>query len=205
MKYPRIFKSAVDMLKVNFDVIRRWIETIMNEQLPEDDIIIDYLCELLKADDHPNIRAIHTQMRDFLGDEEATKFCEKLWGHLLSAQEDKDGIPRELIEERIQQQKQRQMERDKRASKETPASPPQTSERGEGRRTNYNRVESTNYNRRDRRDREDHHSDYRHRRDHQDYRRDGRNRGGHSRGERFSCPYRQDGDAYRDRDPERRY
>ena len=96
----KLFDQDVDVSKVNFLVIRNWIATTINEIIPDDEIIIDYICELLTGEGtKPDIRAIQTHLVSFIGENEAKKFCRSLWKLLLSAQTDKDGIPPELIEQ----------------------------------------------------------------------------------------------------------
>lgn len=100
VKYPKKFSKKVNMGKVNFAVVEKWIGDTLNEQLPDDDVVIDYVGELLQAEDEPDIKMIHLQMQDFLGQEQAMKFCETLWDLLMSAQDDPDGIPAQLLEQR---------------------------------------------------------------------------------------------------------
>lgn len=100
VKYPKKFSKKVNMGKVNFAVVEKWIGDTLNEQLPDDDVVIDYVSELLQAEDEPDIKMIHLQMQDFLGQEQAMKFCETLWDLLMSAQDDPDGIPTQLLEQR---------------------------------------------------------------------------------------------------------
>lgn len=99
-KKPLIYNKEVDSSKVNLEVIKHWIEEKLSEQLPEDDIAAGFIYELVAGEEHPDIHAIENQMDDFLGKQESRTFCKALWKHLLSAQEDKDGIPEELIEQR---------------------------------------------------------------------------------------------------------
>lgn len=99
-KGSKVFKTQVDISKVNLDVIKEWINQVISEQLPDDDIVIDYIGELLVADDHPDIVSIQVQLKDFLGEKEAKVFCERLWRLLISAQEDPDGIPAEILQKR---------------------------------------------------------------------------------------------------------
>ncbi|CUM46188.1 uncharacterized protein AC631_00003 [Debaryomyces fabryi] len=100
VKYPKKFSKKVSMAKVNFSVVEKWIGDTLNEQLPDDDVVIDYVSELLQAEDQPDIKMIHLQMQDFLGKEQAMNFCETLWDMLMSAQDDPDGIPAQLLEQR---------------------------------------------------------------------------------------------------------
>lgn len=137
IKYPKIFKQQVNINEVNFDIVKQWISNKINEQLPDDDIVIDYLCELLQAEENPDIKSIHIQMKDFLGDQESMSFCEKLWNLLLSAQQDSDGIPSEILEQRkreveLLEEKQKQQQ-------EARKNESQSHQRGPPKRTNYNR------------------------------------------------------------------
>lgn len=127
VKYPKSFSKKLSIEKVSFPVIRKWIEETLGEQLPDDDVVIDYACELLQAEDLPDIKMIYLQMQDFLGKEESMKFCETLWNLLLSAQDDSDGIPKALLEQR-----QKEYEAQDR-----------TDERDTKPKTNYNRSVAT--------------------------------------------------------------
>lgn len=100
VKYPKSFSKKLSMSKVNLSVVEKWIGDTLNEQLLDDDVVIDYVCELLQAEDQPDIKMIHLQMQDFLGKDQSMKFCEVLWNMLLSAQDDPDGIPLALLEQR---------------------------------------------------------------------------------------------------------
>lgn len=106
-KMPSVFKKPVDMSKVNLPVIKVWLEETIHEHLPEDDIAVEFIYELLKSEELLNVEDIQEQMNDFLGEKESLEFCEKLWKLLLSAQKDKDGIPEQLLEQR-----KKQLERD---------------------------------------------------------------------------------------------
>lgn len=102
-KGPKCYKTKVDITKVNLDVIKEWINQVISEQLPDDDIVIDYIYELLVANENfPDIISIQVQLKDFLGESEAKTFCERLWNLLISAQDDPDGIPLEILNQRRQ-------------------------------------------------------------------------------------------------------
>ncbi|SGZ56391.1 CIC11C00000002933 [Sungouiella intermedia] len=102
-KTPSTFKKPVDISKVNLPVIKVWLEDTIHEQLPEDDIAVEFIYELLKSEESLAIDTIREQMNDFLGERESLIFCESLWKLLLSAQKDKDGIPEQLLEQRKKQ------------------------------------------------------------------------------------------------------
>lgn len=101
-----LFDKPVDVSKVNEKVMREWIATTLQEQLPDDDITVEFVCELLFGGDQPDIAVIREQMTDFLGELDSKKFCAELWKLLLSAQSDKDGIPEQLLAKRKQHMKQ---------------------------------------------------------------------------------------------------
>ena len=108
MKYPKIFDNKVNIKMVNMQVIRRWIYRQLSELLPDDDVVMEYACEMLQQEDEPDIKSIHLQMQDFLGSEESMKFCKGLWKLLCSAQEDREGIPPELVEEKKREYEEKQ-------------------------------------------------------------------------------------------------
>lgn len=64
--------------------------------MPDDEIVVGFALELLEPNE-PDIRSIREQLRGFLG-KSTQPFCRRLWELLLSAQEDPQGIPAELIE-----------------------------------------------------------------------------------------------------------
>lgn len=99
MSKPELFKKRVDSSKVNMLVLRRWVETELYRHLPNDDIAVGLVCELL-LEKSPDIDAIHEQLQDMLGKKESLRFCVALWEHMLSAQEDEDGLPEKLVNER---------------------------------------------------------------------------------------------------------
>ena len=105
-RLPKIFKQKVDTSKVQLPVIRKWITEEIDKYLKDDDIVAEYLAEMVEASHEPNIVEIHTQMVDFLGPEDATKVCCELWKMLLSAQQDKDGVPEELVEREKQRRRE---------------------------------------------------------------------------------------------------
>lgn len=110
LRVPKIYRQAVDMTKVNRPIINRWIQTKLDELLPDDDIITDYTLELLSGD-KPNIREIQLNLNGFLEDNSG-KFCKELWELLVAAQEDKDGIPPQLIAIKKEQMEQERVKRE---------------------------------------------------------------------------------------------
>lgn len=107
-KTPSLFKQPVDISKVNRSIIEEWIGQTMQEQLPDDDVAVEFVCELLFGQEQPDIAAVQEQLTTFLNALESRKFCEELWKLLLSAQKDKDGIPEQLLEKRKKKMEQQQ-------------------------------------------------------------------------------------------------
>lgn len=110
MRVPKIFKEPVDMTKVNRPIINRWITKKLDELLPDDDIILDYTLELLSSD-KPNIKEIQLNLNGFL-EKNTGKFCKELWELLVAAQDDKDGIPPQLIQMKKEEMEQERVKRE---------------------------------------------------------------------------------------------
>lgn len=49
-KFPPEFEKRVDTKKVNLDVIKTWIAGKINEYLPDDDIVVDMVYNILETD-----------------------------------------------------------------------------------------------------------------------------------------------------------
>lgn len=152
-KFPKVFKIKVDISKVNMKVMKNWITAELDKILKDDDIVVDYLYELLVAENEPNIKQIHLQMIDFLGEEESLTFCKKLWELLIGGSQDEGGIAKELIEEKRKEiVKGRGRERDVRSVGEVSAKHATENDSVETtpeprKRTNYNRSANSNSNR----------------------------------------------------------
>lgn len=102
-KLPKIFKQEVAIPDVDMRVMRRWILKELDELLKDDDIVVDYLCELLVAEDAPDVRHIHRQLTEFLGEADSLDFCTRLWTLLVSAARASDGIAPELVAQKLEE------------------------------------------------------------------------------------------------------
>ncbi|KAM9912323.1 hypothetical protein OXX69_002680 [Metschnikowia pulcherrima] len=98
----RCLNSKVDISKVSMSVIKQWMTEKLAEELPDDDVALEFIYELLVGaeNESPDIGAIREQMNDFLGKEKSRDFCISLWQLLLSAQVSPGGIPQQLVDER---------------------------------------------------------------------------------------------------------
>lgn len=78
MKRPEIYNKKADPRRADLRAIKKWINNELQRLLPDDDIVIDYLVELIEADS-PDIDYIDSQMAEFLGVKEGRRFCKQLW------------------------------------------------------------------------------------------------------------------------------
>lgn len=51
-KFPADFDKRVDTKKVNLDVIKTWIAGRINEILPDDDIVLDMIYNMLEEEQY---------------------------------------------------------------------------------------------------------------------------------------------------------
>ncbi|KAF7163478.1 hypothetical protein CNMCM5623_008379 [Aspergillus felis] len=97
-KFPPEFNRKVDMKKVNIEVMKKWIAGKISEILGnEDDVVIELCFNLLEGSRFPDIKSLQIQLTGFL-DKDTAKFCKDLWSLCLSAQENPQGVAKELLE-----------------------------------------------------------------------------------------------------------
>uniref|UniRef100_A0A7S4VST2 PWI domain-containing protein n=1 Tax=Ditylum brightwellii TaxID=49249 RepID=A0A7S4VST2_9STRA len=112
-KFPRNFSTQVNMQKVNFDVMSKWIENQITSILGFDDEIVQstainlFLPQPPPSDsgggstmDPVDPRRAQLDLAGFLGEAEAASFAEELWTLLIDAQKSQGGIPRVLVEKK---------------------------------------------------------------------------------------------------------
>ncbi|KAF5864743.1 Serine/arginine repetitive matrix protein 1 [Aspergillus alliaceus] len=112
-KFPPEFSRKVDMTKVNIEVMKKWIAGKISEILGnEDDVVIELCFNLLEGSRFPDVKSLQIQLTGFL-DKDTAKFCKELWSLCLSAQENPQGVPKELLEakklELIQEKPKKQL------------------------------------------------------------------------------------------------
>ncbi|KAK7207441.1 hypothetical protein BZA70DRAFT_271296 [Myxozyma melibiosi] len=96
-EYPAEFEKPVDLGRVNFSVIKSWIEKEVIDIANGDDIASEYLISLLESDPKPKIKEVQLQLEGFLDPPSlAQKFCKDLWDLLLEAQASESGVPARL-------------------------------------------------------------------------------------------------------------
>ncbi|KAL9104482.1 MAG: hypothetical protein Q9163_000575 [Psora crenata] len=97
-RFPPEFNQKVDMKKVNVEVMKKWIAGKISEILGnEDDVVIELCFNLLEGSRFPDIKVLQIQLTGFL-DKDTAKFCRELWLLCLSAQDNPQGVPKELLE-----------------------------------------------------------------------------------------------------------
>lgn len=148
-RFPESYKEKVDTSKVNMEVIQRWIDETIHEQLPDDDIAGGFVYELLCAEENPDIVSIEQQVQEFIGAKESRRFCSRLWAHLLSAQQDPDGIPVELVAKRQKEFEARSKQQDHRVRQSVSSRDHRSRPKGRVEKPTYRAAtrRKTNYNR----------------------------------------------------------
>ncbi|KAK0260000.1 hypothetical protein LTS09_005334 [Friedmanniomyces endolithicus] len=112
-KFPPEFNVKVDMTKVNFPVIKRWVQDEIERILgTEDEVVMNTIFNLVEESRYPNIKELQISLNGFL-DKDAPKFCHDLWKYCISAQEGPNGVPKELLEAKKKELLQEKLEEDR--------------------------------------------------------------------------------------------
>ncbi|TID16871.1 hypothetical protein E6O75_ATG09637 [Venturia nashicola] len=112
--FPPDFNKKVDLNKVNLEVLKQHYLERCCDLMGDDDITPNWGWEMLTEHGSPNIKYFQIKMLGFL-DKNAAKFSKELWALFLSAQEDPNGIPPQLLEAKKEELKKQREERLKRA------------------------------------------------------------------------------------------
>jgi len=114
LKFSDALTEPVDMRKVKLDALKPWIHEKLTEILGfEDDVVIDYAINQLEETNTPDPKIVQINLTGFLNAKNARLFMAELWPMLVSAMQNKNGIPEKLIEMKKQEMEQN------RADKET--------------------------------------------------------------------------------------
>ena len=99
----KLLKQKVDLKKVNFNLIKKWIAERVNGILGfEDDIVISLCINMLESETGCDGKEVQLALTGFL-DKEAAPFVAELWGLLVSAQASPSGMPASFLEAKKQQ------------------------------------------------------------------------------------------------------
>lgn len=118
-EWPAHFETPVDMDRVHLKVIRPWIAQKIHDLLGyEDDIVTLYCVQLLEKSaegDDESIcpKKMATSLQGFLAGGKALKYVSDLWSLLLQAQSSASGIPRELVESKMEEVRKQEAEVDR--------------------------------------------------------------------------------------------
>ena len=114
-KFPPEFNVKVDMKKVNVPLIKKWVaDEIARILNSDDDVVTELIFNMLEGSRNvslnpltrrktvlicvqPNIKELQISLGGFL-EKQAATFSSELWKLCLSAQENPQGIPKELLE-----------------------------------------------------------------------------------------------------------
>lgn len=111
-RFPPHFSQKVNMAKVSMDVMKPWITQRITELLGfEDEIVVDYCITQLSEPPEKGLdpKLLQVNMTGFM-ERKAAPFCSELWKHLLSAQESPVGVPRDFIEKKKDDLRQKREE-----------------------------------------------------------------------------------------------
>ncbi|KAF0990852.1 hypothetical protein HZS_1085 [Henneguya salminicola] len=101
MKFDQILNTPVNMQNVILDTMKTWIAARISQFLGfEDELVIDYVYEMLENEKFPNPQKMQIHLTGFLEAKNARTFMRELWYFLQSAEQN-DGIPKEFIELRM--------------------------------------------------------------------------------------------------------
>ncbi|KAJ9105339.1 hypothetical protein QFC21_001708 [Naganishia friedmannii] len=151
-KFPKIFTEKVDIRKVNLAIMRPWVTTTITELAGvEDDIVIEFVMELLENSEEPmpDPRKMQISLGGFLKPPNAAEFMLRLWKLLLSAQASHGGIPAEFVEAKKQELLKKQEEEARMQQKMISAGGRRD---GGGRPSRFDNNRDSHYDNRDNRD-----------------------------------------------------
>jgi serine/arginine repetitive matrix protein 1 len=118
MKTPKIFKTKVNMKKVNKDIMSRWTTEKITELLGfEDEIVIGLCINHLMSEKPLEPKAIQVALTGFL-EKDCPKFMEELWTLLVSAQSTSSGIPQLFLDRKKQELRAKKEAEDARRGRE---------------------------------------------------------------------------------------
>jgi hypothetical protein len=159
IKFPAEFSKRVQLSRVNIAVIKPWIMDQVTTLLGfEDEVVVEMVFGYLEQES-VDPRLMTVNLKGFLEDK-TLGFVKELWELLLSAQDNKNGIPDVFMERKKEELRMRRVAEDKARGEAT---------------SRWDQVRERSRDREERRDRRER-GDIRDAREHQD-RRDRRDRG----------------------------
>lgn len=109
MKFEEVLTTKVDLAKVKMDVIKPWITKRVYELLGmEDDVVVEFIFNQLE-EKNVDPKKMQINITGFLNGKNARIFMGELWGMLDSAQKNESGIPQALLDQKIDEIKNRKV------------------------------------------------------------------------------------------------
>jgi len=113
MKFAENIDAKVDMKKVNLETLKPWIHERVTDMLTfEDDVVVAYIYNSLE-EQFPDPKTLQINLTGFLNGKNSRMFMGELWKLLISAQQSPHGIPEELINQKKEDIRKRQIEVEK--------------------------------------------------------------------------------------------
>ncbi|KAG7816075.1 hypothetical protein KL919_004883 [Ogataea angusta] len=98
--FPKLFNRDVDYAKVDRRALESYIEHKMNELVPDDDIIVEFINNLV-FDERISPKDLCLQLNPML-DEKTLDFVHELWQKMIESEQEKKDTYRERDERRVQ-------------------------------------------------------------------------------------------------------
>ena len=131
MRFEDVIKTKIDLSKVKLDIIKPWINKRITVLLGtnffpclfsridhfnfkflfsgvEDDVVIEFIFNQLEAKD-VDPKRMQINLTGFLNGKNARIFMGELWTMLDSAQNNAEGIPQQLLDEKKEEMKKREV------------------------------------------------------------------------------------------------
>lgn len=112
LKFSDVLNNKVDLSKVNRDVIENWIKSQITKEI-DDEVLYEYIINQLYEKNFPDGKNMQINLTGFLGGKPAREFMDKLWTVLLDAMQTEDGIPKQLLDEKMEEIKKREAKNEK--------------------------------------------------------------------------------------------
>lgn len=112
LKFSDVLNHKVDLSKINRDVIENWIKSQITKEI-DDEVLYEYIINQLYEKNFPDGKNMQINLTGFLGGKPAREFMDKLWTVLLDGMQTEDGIPKQLLDEKMEEIKRREAKNEK--------------------------------------------------------------------------------------------
>lgn len=109
LKFSDVLNQKVDIKKVNLEIIKPWIQKQITISLGlDDEVVYEYVINQLEQERYPDGKTMQINLTGFLDGKRAREFMDRLWTLLLDAMTTDDGIPQQLVAEKMAEIHKRQ-------------------------------------------------------------------------------------------------